>query len=474
MPEGGEDELGAALTLPAYPRATRWPARWMLDNVMGPNPVWLAEAIAPSLALTPGMRVLDLGCGRAIVVDLPRRRVRRPGLGGRPVDRGGRAISRASVPPAARTTSSRCTPRRTRFRSPSGYFDAIVSLDAYHYFGTDDLYVGYREPLPATRGAARHRVSGPDAGDRGAARSACVRSGNGSSAPSTAPTGGGGTGRRRGSLAVEMADMIPEGWRHWLTWSDVCATVGTGLPGAAAREAEMLRADAGRLLGLVRIVGRRLGPHEADPRLWRLALVGHRAGDTRSGSRSTCAGRGVLEHTLAAEGVSVRVIEDCLNGRRTVWDDPFKPGRNGAEGLAQRIEINSPLALVVLLLGTNDFQSMHTNVAWHSAQGVAALVRDIRGAPIEPGMPVPPVLVVAPPPIGEPKGAIAPKFEGGDRRCAGVAAAYREVADRARLPLLRCGNGRWAEPCRRRAPRRRRRTSRSAMRSPAVVRPLIA
>ena len=121
-----------------------------------------------------------------------------------------------------------------------------------------------------------------------------------------------------------------------------------------------------------------------------------------------------LSWGIVPTGTSVRVIEDCLNGRRTVWDDPFKPGRNGLVGLAQRIEIHSPLALVVLLLGTNDFQSMHAYNAWHSAQGIAALVSAIRSAPIEPGMPVPPVLVVAPPLIGSPKGPIAPKFEGGE------------------------------------------------------------
>ena len=57
---------------------------------------------------------------------------------------------------------------------------------------------------------------------------------------------------------------------------------------------------------------------------------------------------GVMENLLNQSATSVRVIEDCLNGRRTVWDDPFKPGRNGLVGLAQRIEIHSPLALVVL------------------------------------------------------------------------------------------------------------------------------
>jgi len=46
---------------------------------------------------------------------------------------------------------------------------------------------------------------------------------------------------------------------------------------------------------------------------------------------------GVMELALGAAGERVRVIEDCLNGRRTAWDDPFKPGRNGLAGVEQRI-----------------------------------------------------------------------------------------------------------------------------------------
>ncbi|MDZ7760724.1 MAG: SGNH/GDSL hydrolase family protein [Desulfovermiculus sp.] len=137
---------------------------------------------------------------------------------------------------------------------------------------------------------------------------------------------------------------------------------------------------------------------------------------------------GVLEAKLNVDGRRVRVIEDCLNGRRTVWDDPFKPGRNGLSGLAERIEAHSPLALVILLLGTNDFQSMHPHNAWHSAQGIAALVLAIRHASIEPGMPVPPILIVTPPLIQTPKGPIAPKFLGGESKCVGLADAYWEVA----------------------------------------------
>lgn len=137
---------------------------------------------------------------------------------------------------------------------------------------------------------------------------------------------------------------------------------------------------------------------------------------------------GVLERELAAAGETVRVMEDCVNGRRTAWDDPFKPGRNGLAGIAERIEAHSPLALVILMLGTNDFQSMHPHDAWHSAQGVAALVQAIRRAPIEPGMPVPPVLIVAPPPFDDPRGPLGPKFAGAAAKSAGVAAAFTTVA----------------------------------------------
>lgn len=148
---------------------------------------------------------------------------------------------------------------------------------------------------------------------------------------------------------------------------------------------------------------------------------------------------GVMENALCASGRNARVIEDCLNGRRTAWDDPFKPGRNGLSGLAQRIEIHSPLALAILMLGTNDFQSMHPHNAWHASQGIAALISAVRMAPIEPGMPVPEILVVAPPAIQKPKGPIAPKFEGGDRKCLGLAAAYRQVCEDARCHFFDAG-----------------------------------
>ncbi|MGB2222745.1 hypothetical protein [Neptunomonas sp.] len=72
---------------------------------------------------------------------------------------------------------------------------------------------------------------------------------------------------------------------------------------------------------------------------------------------------GVFENALNSSGKNVWVIENCLNGRRTTWEDPFKEGRDGSQGVAQVIEMHSPLSLVIIMLGTNDFQVTHNNTA---------------------------------------------------------------------------------------------------------------
>lgn len=149
---------------------------------------------------------------------------------------------------------------------------------------------------------------------------------------------------------------------------------------------------------------------------------------------------GVFENTLIESGKNVRIIENCLNGRRTTWDDPFKEGRDGSQGLAQVVEIHSPLKLVILMLGSNDFQCTHDNNAWLSAQGTAKLIQIIRQAPIEPGMPTPEIMVIAPPPIIEPKGVMAKKFAGSEKRCIGLATELEDLAKEHSVHFFNAGS----------------------------------
>ena len=121
---------------------------------------------------------------------------------------------------------------------------------------------------------------------------------------------------------------------------------------------------------------------------------------------------GVMHNGLNVGGARIRVTEDCLNGRRTVFDDPYKPGRNALAGIQNVIEAQSPLDFVILMLGTNDFQLMQSHTPWHSATGLAAVVNAVRTAPIEPGMSVPPILLVAPPQIDDPRAPLARNSRG--------------------------------------------------------------
>jgi lysophospholipase L1-like esterase len=54
-------------------------------------------------------------------------------------------------------------------------------------------------------------------------------------------------------------------------------------------------------------------------------------------------------------------------------------------------------------------------------------------------MPVPQVVIVAPPPIQNPRGPIAPKFEGAAQLSAGVAAALASVAADEQCPFFDAG-----------------------------------
>ena len=64
-----DNSLGALnerLFRPDFPRSSAYDPHWLMDNAMGPHALWLAEWLSQRLELTPGMQVLDLGCGKAL------------------------------------------------------------------------------------------------------------------------------------------------------------------------------------------------------------------------------------------------------------------------------------------------------------------------------------------------------------------------------------------------------------------------
>lgn len=234
-----------------FPRASKYNPEWVLAGVSGAaNPLWMTEWLAEALDLRPGMRVLDLGCGRAMSSVFLRRefgvqvwatdlwfsasenlqRIRDAGVedGVFPIHADARALPFAA-----------------------DFFDAVVSIDSFIYYGTDDLYLNY---------IARFVKPGGPVGIAGAGLMRemddpmpeqlrewwsgdqlwCLHSA--------------GWWRRHwgrtGILNIEVADTLADGWRLWLDWLRLVA------PGNAT-EIQKLEADAGSYLGYVRVVGRR-------------------------------------------------------------------------------------------------------------------------------------------------------------------------------------------------------------------------
>ncbi|MEO8477679.1 MAG: GDSL-type esterase/lipase family protein [Actinomycetota bacterium] len=104
---------------------------------------------------------------------------------------------------------------------------------------------------------------------------------------------------------------------------------------------------------------------------------------------------GVLQQALGDE---VHVVEEGLNGRTTVFEVPYEPGRNGLTHLPVSLQTHAPLDLVVISLGTNDLFVSGVN-AFHAAHGAMKLAEIALGSKCGPNDATPQVLVLVPPPF---------------------------------------------------------------------------
>jgi len=247
-----ETELREALTVGRYPRAAEYDVRWVVDNLMGPHPLWSVEALTEVMPLEPGMRVLDLGCGTALTsIFLAREfelEVWATDLWVKPTENWDR-IKEAGL--AGQVHPMSADARMLPFAD--GFFDAIVSIGSYHYFGTDARYLAYCADFLKPGGSLGIVVPGlkhdpgPDLPDYLAGRwgpDMCTWLG---------PDWWRHHWERTGLVSVQVAEMVPHGWEDWLRWLEACNLVDRGYE----PDETMLRADGGNLLGLARVVAHR-------------------------------------------------------------------------------------------------------------------------------------------------------------------------------------------------------------------------
>ena len=121
---------------PRFPLANRYDADWVRALDMGPNPLWLLEDLLTDVPLRPGMRVLDLGCGRgASSVFLAEQLDVEVWAVDLWIDADENARRLAELGLEGRVHAVHADARALPF--DDGAFDAIVCIDAYEYFGTD-------------------------------------------------------------------------------------------------------------------------------------------------------------------------------------------------------------------------------------------------------------------------------------------------------------------------------------------------
>ena len=247
-----DDDDRDRLVSPRFPKSSRYDPAWILAGVSGgANSLWLTEWLTAAMPLQPGMRVLDLGCGRGassvflhqefgvqvwatdlwFSVDERAQRIRDAGAGDAvfPIHAEARALPFAA-----------------------GFFDAVISIDSFVYYGTDDLYLNYLARFVKPEGLI---------GIAGAGLAAEV---DGQPPehlrawwePSMACLHSADWWRRHwarsGIVHVELADTMPDGWRQWLLWQQTVAPDNSV-------EIDALTADQGRYLGYVRAIARRRG-----------------------------------------------------------------------------------------------------------------------------------------------------------------------------------------------------------------------
>lgn len=240
-----------------FPRSSKYHPEWIIASASGgANALWLTEWLSEALELRPGMRVLDLGCGLAMSSVFLRREF---GVQVWATDLWFSASANLQRVRDANLDDGvfpiRADARALPFANE--FFDAVVCIDSFVYYGTDDLYLNYlaRFLKPAgwvgVAGAGlMQEIEGPVPDHLQAwwePSMCCLHS-----APWWRRHW-----ERTGILEVKVADTLPDGWLLWRNWLEVIAPHNSS-------EIQTLDADRGSYLGYVRVVGRRLAEAQLD------------------------------------------------------------------------------------------------------------------------------------------------------------------------------------------------------------------
>ena len=143
---------------------------------------------------------------------------------------------------------------------------------------------------------------------------------------------------------------------------------------------------------------------------------------------------GVLQAEL---GDDYQVINEGLNGRTTVWDDPIEEYRCGKDMLPPLMDTAAPLDLVIIMVGTNDLKIRFGVPAGDVAGGAGLLVEKAlaRGDDFADGKPK--VLLICPPRLGPvARTHFGPMFGGSEEKSTQLWPFFQDTARKYGVAVL--------------------------------------
>ena len=232
-------------------RSNKYDPMWIFNNQMGPNPLWLTEFLAEQFDFRPGMRVLDLGCGRGITSVFLAKEY---SVQVYALDLWENADGKWEQAKAHGVEHLIVPIHGDALKMPfaKDFFDAILAIDSYIYFGAKDdslakitnfLRPGGRIGIVVPGYASDIADGVPDyiikfLGDELWTWQTldwwkCLW-------------------EKDGGVSVDVADTMPDGCAVWLRWHEAKLTVGMH---RHPEEIEIFKNDNGNYIGFIRLVG---------------------------------------------------------------------------------------------------------------------------------------------------------------------------------------------------------------------------
>lgn len=239
-----------------FKRSWHYDNTWMMDNQMGPNALWLAEWLCSGIELKEGMRVLDLGCGKAMTSIFMARefgvQVWATDLWMSP-DNNFRRICEAGNDKIVYPIKAEAH----NLPFAAGFFDAVISIDSYQYYGTDQLYMSYISRfiknggligivvpslMKEIHGDIPEHLNVPQKNGKVFWDSACYSFKTAAFWKRLWETSG--------VLENVQAEILPDGWRHWRDFEKALELAGKSI---FPSDAEALEKDGGQYICFAKI-----------------------------------------------------------------------------------------------------------------------------------------------------------------------------------------------------------------------------